>query len=193
MTQQQQNPEPPPPWQAPPQAPPQGAPPPQQWQSPPQQPPSGWGQAGYVEGPSRPIGVTGTAIFFIIVGLITALAGVVSLAGGSLLGTVEDTSGLGAAFAGFFAVLGVVITVIAILFLASGVGLLLGKAWARVIGLILAVLGVLLNGLAVLGAVQTLDQPGGPGGLVFAGVLLVLFILAVLALATAGRYFAYRR
>jgi len=67
----------------------------------------------------------------------------------------------------------------------------MANQWARIIGIIVSVLGLITFGPLV--AVGLLDQPGGRAILVEAIVLTVLFALAAWSLVKAGPYFAYRR
>jgi hypothetical protein len=71
--------------------------------------------------------------------------------------------------------------------LVSGIFALLGRAWARIVAIVIAVLG----GLIALGGVfgsRTNDASGPVVNL----VLLVAYVFVVWAMATSGRYFAER-
>jgi len=197
----------------PPRNEPEGAPPPQgtwnqappqqqqgNWQQSPQQPgwapppqqQQGWGQTGYSAAPARPMGVTLAAIFYIIVGVLLLLGGLLALLGGGMLGglDLEGMPGLGGVLGGALFVIGLIIIVVAILFLASGIGSLQGKNWARVLGIVLGVIGAVLGVLGILGGMG-----GGvdASGLIWNVVFTALYALAAWALYQAAPYFAYRR
>lgn len=94
---------------------------------------------------ARPTGVTVIAVVIGIGGVILALAGIVVLVGGSFL--FGALLGAGGAMAGVVA--GVIVLVIAALYLYTAWGAWNLKNWAWVVSLILAALGVLgsLTGL----------------------------------------------
>lgn len=194
----------PPPQPQPPQAqwtppPPPGQQPQTQWSPPPQQPAQGWGGPGYAAPPPRPVAVTVTGIFFVIWGVLVTLAGVLIVILGQAAGALdfEDIPGLSGAVGGAITVVGVVIVVLGILWLVSGIGIFLAKQWARLLGIIMGVVGIILAGLITLGSLT--DRPGSPadpdptGGIVVFGIVTALSAVGVWALATAGNYFAYRR
>jgi hypothetical protein len=198
--QPQGRPEPPPQqggWnQAPPQQQSGWAPPPQQqsgWAPPPQQG-GGWGQGGYYPAPPRPMGVTLTGIFYIIVGLLVGLAGLLLLLGGGLLGgaagELEDFAGLGGMLGGMLVVGGILFVFVALLFLASGIGVFQGRNWARVLGI---VLGVIFAVLGVLGILGSLGAGMDAGAMVWNVLFTALYALAAWALYKAAPYFAHRR
>jgi hypothetical protein len=125
----------------------------------------------------RPLGVTLSAVLFFIVGAILVIAAVLTLAGGALL---TQIFGSGAAALGI--VVAAVFAIIAILYLLTGWGLVGGKGWARILGIVLAVLGV-LGGLSALTG----------NSLAYGVVQIVLWAGVIYALWMAGPYFASRR
>jgi hypothetical protein len=81
--------------------------------------------------------------------------------------------------------------VLGILHLISSVGVFLHKQWARIVGIILAVLGTLLGVLSVASAVGTPDQAGS-GDLVVALVMAIAYGFTLYALAAGGGHFRRR-
>jgi len=182
----------------PPQQPQWGPPPaePQQpqWSPPPQQQAPGWGPPGYAAPPPRPMAVTVTGIFFVILGVLVTLMGLLVLVLGQAAGALSDFEnmpGLGGAVGGVITVFGVIILVFGILWLASGIGVFMAKQWARIIGIIMGVLGVIVFGLGTMGSLSPEGQSNA-AGIVIVLLLAILSAVAVWALATAGPYFARR-
>jgi hypothetical protein len=130
---------------------------------------------------TRPMGVTLSAVLFFVVGVLGIIAAVLVFAGGTMLEGVFGGSA-GGVFAGVAIVFGGIIAVLAVLYLLTGWGLMGGKGWARIVGIILAVLGI-LGGLSAL----TGDS------LAYGAVMTVLWALVAYALFTAGAFFATRR
>ena len=170
-----------------------------QWSPPPQQP-MGWGGPGYGGPPARPGGVTFAAIFLIVMGVIVTLLSLLAFIGGAALGGLGQGFGV---FGGIVAVLGVILLVVGVLHIASGIGSLQGKGWARWTGVVIAIIMAIL---LVLGAITSLTAPpttGVPGAPETAGanimsviinvILAVLYALAAWALIKATAYFAWRR
>lgn len=169
----------------------QEQPPPPQWAPPPQQPgygappPGMWGGPGYAAPPSRPLGVTLSAALFLFFAVLLLLGAVIVMAGGALFASAFGAEGAGF-LAGAGIVIGVIILLFSLLFFAVGIGLLRGKGWARIGGLILAVLGLL-------GGISSLAQGGGGGSLAYGIVMTLIYAGVIWALWTAGPYFAARR
>ena len=144
--------------QPPPSQPPAQTPPPQ-WapqQQPPawgQPPPGAWGQPGYSAPPPRPVLVLIGSIWLIVVGILQILAGagcgLLSMGAGSL--SSQDTSGLLGVLSGSLLVFGIIAVVLGFLQLASGVGALGGRGWARWIGILLSIMYFLVGLLILLG------------------------------------------
>lgn len=188
-----------------PAAQPQWAPPPPQaqepqqpqWSPPPQQPAPGWGAPGYAAPPPRPMGVTVTGIFFVIWGVLVSLFGVLALIGGQLFSSsdIEIPGAEGMNFGAAITVFAIFMLVLGVLWLASGIGVFLAKQWARIIGIILGVLGLLLFGLITFGSLsdRSTAQGDSTGAIVVFGIVTILSGVAVWALVRAGTYFAYRR
>jgi len=172
--------------------PPQGQQPQPQWSPPPQQPAQGWGAPGYAPPPPRPMAVTVTGIFFVIWGVLVSLFGVLFLIGGQVLsGTDTEFPGFGN-IGGAVTLIGAFVLVLGILWLASGIGVFMSKQWARIIGIIMGVIGVIIFGIATVSGFTSRTEADG-GSIVISLIVAALSALAVWALATAGPYFAFRR
>lgn len=164
---------------APPSAPPGGsAPPSHQWSGPPPGP------------PARPGLVTTAAIVLIVLGVLTAIVGVFALLAASLFSSGMDIPGMeqfgeGAAGAvgGALVVIGAVIIVFGVLQVVSGINLFSARSWARILGIVLAVIGGLFGLLAAIPSSSANSSP------VFGLILLVAYAFTVWVLATTGRYF----
>ncbi len=100
----------------------------------------------------RPTGVTILAVLaFVATGLLV-LAALGVLVGGAMVGSMVARPGLGAMAGAVGVFVGVVFLGIAILYAVIGVGFLKLQNWARILVIVLSGLGVLLNGLGILGA-----------------------------------------
>ena len=188
--------------QPPPSQPPAQTPPPQ-WapqQQPPawgQPPPGAWGQPGYSAPPPRPVLVLIGSIWLIVVGILQILAGsgcgLLSMGAGSL--SSQDTSGLLGVLSGSLLVFGIIAVVLGFLQLASGVGALGGRGWARWIGILLSIMYFLVGLLILLGSFGAMNDPNGGGAtsLIFALIWLVGYGVTAYAYISASQYFSYRR
>lgn len=139
--------------------------------------------------PSRPGVVTVASVILIVLGTLVSLLGIFVVLGGALIGSgIElDVPGLTAAVGGFVAVVGAIVLAFGLIELLSGIFALLGRAWARIVAIVIAVLG----GLIALGGIfgsRTADASGPIVNL----VLLACYVFVVWAMATSGRYFAER-
>jgi hypothetical protein len=176
----------PPSWGAPTGAPPAGAPPigstqpPVQWAAP--APPSP------VRG--RRSGMAAAAgIIMLVLGILGGLLGLLVVAGGAFLGQLGNDilsgvpnvpQGTGGAVGAFVAVLGIIIVVYSLGYILSGIGVLGTHEWARILGIVLAI----LSGLIWLGAVVS---PGSSGGELFAVILLLAHAYVIWALGFRWR------
>ena len=89
---------------------------------------------------NKPTGILVCAVLFAIGGIFLILGGLgMFLMGGSLLGLGSDA----AVGAGIFGILGIGFLVVGILYLAIAYGMWNLKNWARIPGIILAVIGLL--------------------------------------------------
>jgi hypothetical protein len=133
--------------------------------------------------------VTTASMILIVLGTLVSLLGVFVVLGGVLIGSgIElDVPGLTAAVGGFVSVIGGIVLAFGAIELLSGIFALLGRAWARIVAIVIAVLGGLIALGGVFGA-RTNDASGPVVNL----VLLAAYVFVVWAMATGGRYFAER-
>jgi len=104
----------------------------------------------------RPVGVTIIAVLCFIGAALALLAGLACIVGGAWLAALAShrAASLCATCLGSFRVVGCVLMLgLAALSIATGVGLLGLKSWARILALILVVLGLAVNVILILGAV----------------------------------------
>ena len=156
--------------------------------------PTAYGQA---PGTDRPGSVTAAAIILLIFGVLVSLGGVLALIGGAALGS-GGLGGLGGALGGAVAVFGVILLAFGVLEIITGINLFGGKSWARIVGFILAGLGVLFSLFGLIGSFSTPTatdfagtQATGPSvvNIIVNLVVLAAYAYVIYALATAGRYF----
>ena len=161
-------------------------------------PAPGW---GYPEGyqppaappplPARPAQVTAAAVILIVLGALVGLFGALSMLAGAVFPGIADTADfrdqfgdVSSAFGGLLLVFGVLLLGFGVLQVITGIFVLPGRPWARISGLVLAVLGILFSLVGVL--------PGGgnAGGSVVFGVLLLSYAFSAWVLASKGWWFA---
>ncbi|HTQ62795.1 MAG TPA: hypothetical protein VMI32_21400 [Candidatus Solibacter sp.] len=119
----------------------------------------------------RPTGVTILAVLYFIGAVCVGLGGILFIVGGSLLSGLAHTGGPASAlFAMGGAVIGAIFLVLAILYLALGIGFIKLQNWARVVAIILLGIGVLFGLLGLLSV------------LVHMMVVVMMFRLIVLAI-----------
>lgn len=177
-------------------APPASPPPsPPAWQAPPTSQPA-WQPAtpAAASRPARPGTVTAASIVLMVIGTLVVLIGLLFIIGGAFIGSVGnrpdlgiDLNGLSGAVGGIVAVVGVIVVLFGALELLSGIFAMLGRAWARILALVISVLGGLI---ALLGLVGSRSTAGGSP--IISLVLLVAYVFVIWAMASAGRYFAER-
>lgn len=157
---------------------------------PPGSPPPGyqWSPAGP---PPRPGMVTAGAIVLLVLGVLTAIVGLFALLAASVFTSGMDIPGMeqfgenmAGAIGGMIAIIGGVIIVFGILQVVSGINLFSARSWARILGIVLGVIGALFGLLALVPSGNT--NGGSP---IFGLVLLLANGFVVWALATTGRYF----
>jgi hypothetical protein len=169
------------------QAPPPAPTPSQQWSAPASGP--------VVPAAARPGSVTAAGVILIVIGILTLLLGLLVLLGGALFagaagGALEfpDTPGVPAgmvgAFAGFFLVFAVIVLAWGAIQILAGIKVMSGRGWARITGIVLAVIGILLSlgGLA----------GGEPSSTIISVVLIAANAFVIWALASSGSWFASR-
>ena len=99
-----------------------------------------------------PVGVKVISVLFYIGAVLSVLFGLLSFVGASLFGALfSNIPALSFIGAGSFVVLGVVMLALGVLDFFVGRGLWKGHNWARIVAVILAALGVLMQLLALLG------------------------------------------
>ena len=145
--------------------------------------------------PPRPGIVTAAGVTLIAIGILTLLIGLLVLLGGALFagaagsglevtGAPGVPTGMFAAFAGFIVVFALIVLGWGALQLLTGIKVLGGRGWARITGIVIAVIGALLalGGLA----------GGDPSSLVVGIVFIAANAFVIWALATSGGWFASR-
>ncbi len=144
--------------------------------------------------PARPGMVTVASILLMVIGTVVVLIGLLFIIGGAFIGSVGnrpdlgiDLNGLSGAVGGIVAVVGVIVVLFGALELLSGIFTMLGRAWARILALVISVLGGLI---ALLGLVGSRSTAGGSP--IISLLLLVAYVFVIWAMASAGRYFAER-
>ena len=183
---------------APPPDPPPAAPPAAQsgWVQP-QPAQSGWVMpASVAQGPGKVSGlVIVAALFLLVIGVLTALAGAILMIGGSLLGqavNTETNSGVFGAISGFIAGVAVIVIVWALLEIFGAFGMLVRRGWGRAIGVIVGFIGAIFTGLALVASLASLG--GADGGSTAGGVIVILvvflgYVLTVVSLMRGGGHF----
>jgi len=138
--------------------------------------------------------VTAAGVILIVLGVIVGLLGLLFVLGGSLIGSIGDApdlqdqlGGIPSAFGGFVATIGIIVVIYGLAQIVAGIYVFPGKSWARITGLILAVLGALFGLLGVIPG-----EGSNAGGIVVSLVVLAAYAFSAWALATNGRWFAPR-
>jgi len=194
---------------------PQGAQPPAGWQQPPQpqagwqqppqwQPQQGWGQAGYwpaaPEYANNPLVVV-SGIILIVFGVLTTLIGLFGMIVGSFAATfleeyIPPEAALDLDIRAVTTVLLVIfgiVLVIGILHFLSAIGIFLHKGWARALGIILAVLGLLLGVVGAVGVAQEAASATEAGREAVVPIIVaVSYGLTLFALIAGGNHFRRR-
>jgi hypothetical protein len=140
--------------------------------------------------PARPGSVTASAVILIVLGVLVALFGLLSLFAGAVLPSVADSpefreqfGDLSDALGGLLLTLGVIVLAYGVLELVTGIFLLSGRGWARITGLVVAVLGILFS------LVGVLPGEGGAGTSIVFVVLLAAYGYVAWVLASTGSWF----
>jgi hypothetical protein len=89
------------------------------------------------------------------------------------------------AFAGLIVVFVVLIVCWGVLQIVAGVKAMGGRNWARITGIVVAIIGALF-------ALSGLANPDAGGGIVISIAIAAAYAFVVFALATSGRWFASR-
>jgi hypothetical protein len=137
-----------------------------------------------------------SAIFLLIVGLLTLGMGLLLMLGGALFAGLEGAaelegvigSDLFGAFGGIIAGVAVIVVLWALLEIFASIGMFAHRGWGRAIGLIVGILGVAFTGLSLVSAVGAAGDGAG-ASLGFLLVFVAGYGLTVLALVTGGAHF----
>ena len=126
------------------------------------EPPSSPGASGVV---------VGAGVVLLVIAALLGLFGVLALLGGAVMGRLSDFTGpdsgltedqiriLSTAGRTFVFVVAGVALAIGLAHLVSGIGVLRRRSWARIVGLVMSVLGVLLWALILVGTLVASGQP----------------------------------
>lgn len=144
---------------------------------------------------TRPGAVTVAGVVLIVFGVLVTLLGLLLVLGGVVIGSLgnapdlqDQLGGIRPEFGPFIAVLGLILVSFGIAQIVSGIYVLPGRSWARITGLIVAVLGALL---ALVGVVPG-NEDVNLVGIIIALAVLAGYVLTTWALITNGRWFASR-
>lgn len=188
------------------------APPPASPPAPPPAAQSGWGQpqpaqsgwvmpASVAQGPGRVSGlVIVAALFLLVIGVLTALAGAILMIGGNVLGQLGNAGtnvGVFEAISGFIAGVAVVVIVWALLEIFGAFGMLLRRGWGRAIGFIVGVIGAIVAGFTLVaslaslgnGSLDNVDSGSTGAGVAVVLVVFLGYVLTVFALMRGGGHF----
>ena len=174
--------------------------------------------------PQRPGWVTTSAVILLIVGALSAVMGALMLVLGVAIGPAWTDMMSGqpgmeeidpAMVTGIMTGSLVVVAVIALLWavgtVASGVGILGGRGWARVLGIVLSIIGVLVTGLLLVSVIgsfgvtpEIIDDPsmgnitagdlrtGSAISAAFVGAFVLGYVIVLVTLFRNGAYFSRR-
>jgi hypothetical protein len=141
----------------------------------------------------RPGSVTAAGVILIVLGVLVSLFGVLSLLAGAVFPSVaqspefQDQFGVVSdALGGLLLTFGVIVLAYGILEVVTGIFILPGRAWARITGLIVAVLGILFS------LVGLLPGDSGAGASIVTLLLLAAYGYAAWVLASTGWWFRPR-
>jgi hypothetical protein len=182
--------------QQPPQdAPAPAAPPATGWNQPPAAPATGWVQptAAAAQGPVTGLAKIGAVVLIVNGILWTLFWGAIVLLGAAAKGSLDSLgagTALGDSIGGAIAAVGIFFVVIAVLELIVGVASWMGKGWARIGGIVYALLfgGVLLlSGVSALGANSSATNTAGSALVILAFAVAYIYTLVVFAVRWRGR------
>ena len=145
-------------------------------------------------GPPRPGMVTGAGITMIVLGALIVVFGLFALVAAAFVGGAAnsinvDAPGFGnfaGAVAGVIIVFALILLAIGILDIVGGANVLGGRQWARITGIVVAVL------LGLFGLASLAGNASGNGGGVIGILMLAANVFIVWALASTGGWFAAR-
>jgi hypothetical protein len=122
--------------------------------------------------------LVGAAVILFVAGALSALIGLLVLASSAFYGQMPNSSGMtdedfraamsaGRVFAVAFGIAGVVM---AAAHISAGVGILRRAGWARIIGMVLAVLLILVTAFLLIVTMVAMSQSASPGSLAGSGL-----------------------
>jgi hypothetical protein len=127
---------------------------------------------------SLPGMLVGAAVILFVAGALSALIGLLVLASSAFYDQMPNSSGMtdedfraaiaaGKVFAVAFGIAGVIA---AAAHIGAGVGMLRRAGWARIIGMVLAVLLILVTAFLLIATLVAMSQPASPGSLAGSGL-----------------------
>jgi hypothetical protein len=126
-----------------------------------------------------------------LVGIISLFVLLIGLAGRELLELADPALGdFGPGFMTAIVVIAVIFIIVAVLHFVAGIGVLAHRTWARWLGIVIGVLGLVLGILAILGSVG--DPTMAAGDWLVPVAWTVAYVLALVGLAGGGRQFERR-
>jgi hypothetical protein len=135
--------------------------------------------------------VTAAAVLLIVLGVLVGVFGVLSLLAGALFPSVSDTpefrqqfGEVSGALGGLLLTVGAIVLAYGALQVVAGIFVLPGRAWARIAGLVVAVLGTLFS------LVGVLPGESGAGASIVFVALLAAYAYAAWVLASTGWWFS---
>lgn len=127
-------------------------------------------------GTQRPTEVFIAGVLLLVLGVIGVLISLLIFAGGAMISGVDfsrvqggESIPAGFNFGAVFGIVGALVLVLSVAYVLGGVGSIRGREWGRVLGLVVAVIGVLFWLVGLLGSVN--NGRDNAGGLVFALIL----------------------
>jgi hypothetical protein len=139
----------------------------------------------------RPGEITAAAAILIVLGVLVALFGLLALVAGAAFPTVAQSpqfrdqfGDISSALGDLLLTIGLIVLAYGVLQVVSGIFVLPGRTWARITGLIVAVLGILFS----LGGVLPAQGSAGGGNVAFLVVLLAYGFVAWV-MASRGAWF----
>jgi hypothetical protein len=130
-------------------------------------------------------------VILITLGVLVALFGALSLLAGAVFPSISETAdfrdqfgAISTALGGLLLVFGILLLGFGVMQVITGIFILPGRPWARISGLVLAVLGILFS------LVGVLPGEGNAGGSVVFGVVLLAYAFSAWVLASRGEWFS---
>src|SRR5713101_4590964 len=121
-----------------------------------------------VQRSSRPAGITILAALEILIGIVGLLGSLLIIGFFALVSPLVRASTIGSLVTTFGLIIGGVVLLFSLIWLATGVGFLHGRGWSWTLGMIFSILSL----LGAIGALTIGLITGGVGGLIFWGLML---------------------